>query len=190
MVDQGGNMEDLTEDPLDHKAVVGQDITWKETWVAPSERKMLHPPDQGPNQSHLVNCRRRQQLSWQKAKLSQSSPAARFSTPFRAVRMQSGMCWLETLALEVNSRVVINKVKVVIKDLHLVAFRVVEEVVETLEEGLKAVVATTMGDLAWEEDPIALVECKEAAGMRGTLGATEGILGATEGAIGKGVAEI
>merc|ERR1712004_731743 len=71
-----------------------------------------------------------------------------------------------TLALEVNSRVVINKVKVVIKDLHLVAFRVVEEVVETLEEGLKAVVATTMGDLAWEEDPITLVECKEAAGMR------------------------
>ena len=104
--------------------------------------------------------------------------------------MQSEMCWLETLALEVNSRVVINKVKVVIKDLHLVAFRVVEEVVETLEEGLKAVVATTMGDLAWEEDPIALVECKEAAGMRGTLGATEGILGATEGVIGKGVAEI
>ena len=104
--------------------------------------------------------------------------------------MQSEMCWLETLALEVNSRVVINKVKVVIKDLHLVAFRVVEEVVETLEEGLKVVVATTMGDLAWEEDPIALVECKEAAGMRGTLGATEGILGATEGVIGKGVAEI
>ena len=104
--------------------------------------------------------------------------------------MQSGMCWLETLALEVNSRVVINKVKVVIKDLHLVAFRVVEEVVETLEEGLKVVVATTMGDLAWEEDPITLVECKEAAGMRGTLGATEGILGATEGVIGKGVAEI
>merc|ERR1711899_390711 len=97
----------------------------------------------------------------------------------RAVRMQSGMCWLETLALEVNSRVVINKVKVVIKDLHLVAFRVVEEVVET-----------TMGDLAWEEDPIALVECKEAAGMRGTLGATEGILGASEGVTGKGVAEI
>ena len=104
--------------------------------------------------------------------------------------MQSGMCWLETLALEVNSRVVINKVKVVIKDLHLVAFRVVEEVVETLEEGLKVVVATTMGDLAWEEDPIALVECKEAAGMRGTLGATEGILGASEGVTGKGVAEI
>ena len=75
--------------------------------------------------------------------------------------MQSEMCWLETLALEVNSRVVINKVKVVIKDLHLVAFRVVEEVVETLEEGLKAVVATIMGDL----DPITLVECKEAAGM-------------------------
>merc|ERR1712004_734142 len=95
-----------------------------------------------------------------------------------------------TLALEVNSRVVINKVKVVIKDLHLVAFRVVEEVVETLEEGLKAVVATIMGDLAWEEDPITLVECKEAAEMRGTLGATEGILGATEGVIGKGVAEI
>merc|ERR1712004_723379 len=114
------------------------------------------------NQSHLVNCRRRQQLSWQKAKLSQSSPAARCSTPFRAVRMQSGMCWLETLALEVNSRVAINKVKVVIKDLHLVAFRVVEEVVETLEEGLKVVVATTMGDQAWEEDPITLVECKEA----------------------------
>ena len=45
---------------------------------------------------------------------------------------------------------VINKVKVFIKDLHLVAFRVVEEVVETLEEGLKAVVATIMGDL----DPI------------------------------------
>ena len=64
--------------------------------------------------------------------------------------MQSEMCWLETLALEVNSRVVINKVKVFIKDLHLVAFRVVEEVVETLEEGLKAVVATIMGDL----DPI------------------------------------
>ena len=104
--------------------------------------------------------------------------------------MQSEMCWLETLALEVNSRVVINKVKVVIKDLHLVAFRVVEEVVETLEEGLKAVVATIMGDLAWEEDPITLVECKEAAGMRGTLGATEGILGATEGVIGKEVAEI
>ena len=104
--------------------------------------------------------------------------------------MQSEMCWLETSALEVNSRVVINKVKVVIKDLHLVAFRVVEEVVETLEEGLKVVVATTMGDLAWEEDPITLVECKEAAGMRGTLGATEGILGATEGVIGKGVAEI
>ena len=103
--------------------------------------------------------------------------------------MQSEMCWLETLALEVNSRVVINKVKVVIKDLHLVAFRVVEEVVETLEEGLKAVVATIMGDLAWEEDPITLVECKEAAGMRGTLGATEGILGATEGVIGKGGAE-
>ena len=81
---------------------------------------------------------------------------------------------------------VINKVKVVIKDLHLVAFRVVEEVAETLEEGLKAVVATIMGDL----DPITLVECKEAAGMRGTLGATEGILGATEGVIGKGVAEI
>ena len=61
---------------------------------------------------------------------------------------------------------VINKVKVFIKDLHLVAFRVVEEVVETLEEGLKAVVvATIMGDLAWEEDPITLVECKEAAGM-------------------------
>ena len=75
--------------------------------------------------------------------------------------MQSEMCWLETSALEVNSRVVINKVKVVIKDLHLVAFRVVEEVVETLEEGLKAVVATIMGDL----DPITLVECKEAAGM-------------------------
>ena len=75
--------------------------------------------------------------------------------------MLSEMCWLETLALEVNSRVVINKVKVVIKDLHLVAFRVVEEVVETLEEGLKAVVATIMGDL----DPITLVECKEAAGM-------------------------
>merc|ERR1719430_2681345 len=142
MADQGDNMEDLMEDPLDHK----------------------------PNQSHLVNCRRRQQLSWQKAKLSQSSPAARFSTPFRAVRMQSEMCWLETSALEVSSRVVINKVKVVIKDLHLVAFRVVEEVVETLEEGLKAVVATIMGDLAWEEDPITLVECKEAAGMRGTLG--------------------
>ena len=64
--------------------------------------------------------------------------------------MQSEMCWLETLALEVNSRVVINKVKVFIKDLHLVAFRVVEEVVETLEEGLKVVVATIMGDL----DPI------------------------------------
>ena len=45
---------------------------------------------------------------------------------------------------------VINKVKVFIKDLHLVAFRVVEEVVETLKEGLKAVVATIMGDL----DPI------------------------------------
>ena len=75
--------------------------------------------------------------------------------------MLSEMCWLETSALEVNSRVVINKVKVVIKDLHLVAFRVVEEVVETLEEGLKAVVATIMGDL----DPITLVECKEAAGM-------------------------
>ena len=85
---------------------------------------------------------------------------------------------------------VINKVKVFIKDLHLVAFRVVEEVVETLEEGLKVVVATIMGDPAWEEDPITLVECKEAAGMRGTLGATEGILGATEGVIGKGVAEI
>merc|ERR1719150_3041627 len=170
MVDQGGNKEDLMEDPLDHKEVVGRAITWKETWGAPSERKMLHPPDQEPNRSHLVNCRRRQQLSWQKAKLSQSSPAARCSTPFRAVRMQSEMCWLGTLALEVNSRVVINKVKVVIKDLHLVAFRVVEEVVETLEEGLKAVVATIMGDLAWEEDPIALVECKEAAGMRGTLG--------------------
>ena len=56
---------------------------------------------------------------------------------------------------------VINKVKVFIKDLHLVAFRVVEEVVETLEEGLKAVVATIMGDL----DPITLVKCKEAAGM-------------------------
>ena len=56
---------------------------------------------------------------------------------------------------------VINKVKVFIKDLHLVAFRVVEEVVETLKEGLKAVVATIMGDL----DPITLVECKEAAGM-------------------------
>ena len=75
--------------------------------------------------------------------------------------MQSEMCWLETSALEVNSRVVINKVKVFIKDLHLVAFRVVEEVVETLEEGLKAVVATIMGDL----DPITLVKCKEAAGM-------------------------
>ena len=75
--------------------------------------------------------------------------------------MLSEMCWLETSALEVNSRVVINKVKVFIKDLHLVAFRVVEEVVETLEEGLKAVVATIMGDL----DPITLVECKEAAGM-------------------------
>ena len=79
MADQGGNMEDLTEDPLDHKEVVGQDIIWKETWGAPSgyrleifakvsgpdgnenqlaaERKMLHPPDQEPNQSHLVNCR-------------------------------------------------------------------------------------------------------------------------------------
>ena len=82
-------------------------------------------------------------------------------TFFRAVRMQSEMCWLETSALEVNSRVVINKVKVFIKDLHLVAFRVVEEVVETLKEGLKAVVATIMGDL----DPITLVKCKEAAGM-------------------------
>ena len=60
---------------------------------------------------------------------------------------------------------VINKVKVFIKDLHLVAFRVVEEVVETLEEGLRVVVAATMEDLAWEEDPITLVECKEAAGM-------------------------
>merc|ERR1719400_591598 len=161
MLDQGDNMEDLMEDPLGHKEAVGRAITWKETWGAPSaERKMLHPPDQEPNRSHLVNCRRRQQLSWPKAKLSQSSPAARCSTPFRAVRMQSGMCWIETLALEDN-------VRVVIKDLHLVAFRVVEEVVETLEEGLKAVVATTMGDLAWEEDPIALVECKEAAGMRG-----------------------
>merc|ERR1719336_3660338 len=170
MEDQWGNMEDLLEDlmedPLDHKEAVGRAITWKETWGALSaERKMLHPPDQEPNQSHLVNCRRRQQLSWQKGKLSQFSPAARFSTPFRAVRMLSEMCWLETLALEVNSRVVINKVKVVIKDLHLVAFRVVEEVVKTLEEGLKAVVvATIMGDLAWEEDPITLVECKEAAG--------------------------
>ena len=36
MADQGGNMEDLTEDPLDHKEVVGQAITWKETWGAPS----------------------------------------------------------------------------------------------------------------------------------------------------------
>merc|ERR1719336_489165 len=137
MEDQWGNMEDLMEDlmedPLDLKEAVGRAITWKEIWGAPSaERKMLHPPDQEPNQSHLVSCRRRQQLSWQKAKLSQSSPAARFSTPFRAVRMQSEMCWLGTLALEVNSRVVINKVKAVIKDLHLVAFRVVEEVVETL----------------------------------------------------------
>ena len=44
---------------------------------------------------------------------------------------------------------VINKVKVFIKDLHLVAFRVVEEVVETLEEGFKAVVATIMEDPAW-----------------------------------------
>ena len=79
MADQGDNMEDLMEDLLDHKEAVGQAITWKETWGAPSgyrlenfakvlgpngnenqlaaERKMLHPPDQEPNQSHLVNCR-------------------------------------------------------------------------------------------------------------------------------------
>ena len=77
--DQGDNMEDLMEDPLDNKEAVGRAITWKETWGAPSgcrfenfakvpgpngnenqfaaERKMLHPPDQEPNQSHLVNCR-------------------------------------------------------------------------------------------------------------------------------------
>ena len=36
MEDQGDNMEDLMEDPLDHKEVVGQAITWKETWGAPS----------------------------------------------------------------------------------------------------------------------------------------------------------
>ena len=79
MLDQGGNMEDLMEDPLGHKEAVGRAITWKETWGAPSgyrienfakvsgpdgnenqlaaERKMLHLPDQEPNQSHLVNCR-------------------------------------------------------------------------------------------------------------------------------------
>ena len=64
---------------------------------------------------------------------------------------------------------VINKVKVVIKDLHLVAFRVVEEVVETLEEGLKVVVATTMEDLAWEEDPI-MGDPRGAVGLAGDVG--------------------
>ena len=67
---------------------------------------------------------------------------------------------------------VINKVKVFIKDLHLVAFRVVEEVVETseetLEEGLKAVVATIMGDLAWEEDPI-MGDPQGAVGLAGDV---------------------
>ena len=32
--DQGDNMEDLMEDPLDHKGAVGRAITWKETWGA------------------------------------------------------------------------------------------------------------------------------------------------------------
>ena len=79
MLDQGDNMEDLMEGPLDHKGAAGRAITWKETWGALSgyrpeffvkvlgpngnenqlaaERKMLHPPDQEPNQSHLVSCR-------------------------------------------------------------------------------------------------------------------------------------
>lgn len=48
MLDQGDNMEDLMEDPLDHKEAVGRAITWKETWGAPSGYRLeILPRSQG-----------------------------------------------------------------------------------------------------------------------------------------------
>merc|ERR1712107_926029 len=103
--------------------------------------------------------------------------------------MQSEMCWLETLALEVN------------QGGHQQGqgghqgpppggFQGGGGGGGNFGGGPQGGGGSNYGGPGMGGGPNNLVECKEAAGMRGTLGATEGILGATEGVIGKGVAGI
>merc|ERR1719234_1175983 len=91
---------------------------------------MLHPLELEPNPYHLVNCSRQQQQLWQKARSSQFFLAAHSSMQFREVKMQSEMCWQETLVLEEDSN---NSNRA--KGLHLAASRV-EEDLEEVEETL------------------------------------------------------
>ena len=61
MEDQWGNMEDLMEDPLDHKEAVGRAITWKEIWGAPSGNRLrifakVSGPDGNENLQQKGKC--------------------------------------------------------------------------------------------------------------------------------------
>merc|ERR1719239_2090052 len=90
MVDQVDLMVDLIVDLMeDNFKEERLGSTWMVTWEAPSvEKRMLHPLELEPNQSHLVNCSRQQQQLWQKARSFQFCLAARSSMQFREVKMQ------------------------------------------------------------------------------------------------------